>query len=303
MEIKSGYAAIIGLPNSGKSSLLNAILGQKISITTNKPQTTRKSIAGILTEEGYQIIFLDTPGILKPEYLLQERMMEYVGQSVKDADVVLFLIDLENDPQCTRLLGNEYIAELLANTKKGKILILNKADKSNDAAIKELFEKYSQDKTFNAVIPVSSMYKFNIQSIVQAILEFIPVHPKYYEDDIAANETERFFVSEIIREKIFELYKEEIPYSCEVIIDDYKERPGRKDYISAEINVERNSQKGIIIGKMGEAIKKLGSKSREAIEEFLQKEVYLELRVKVAEKWRTNELSLKSFGYNKGLDE
>lgn len=303
MEIKSGYAAIIGLPNSGKSSLLNAILGQKISITTNKPQTTRKSIAGILTEEGYQVIFLDTPGILKPEYLLQERMMEYVGQSVKDADVILFLIDLENDPQCTKLLGNEYIVELLENTKKGKILILNKADKSNDTAIKELFEKFTQDNTFNAVIPVSSMYKFNIQSIVQAILEFIPVHPKYYEDDIAANETERFFVSEIIREKIFELYKEEIPYSCEVIIDDYKERPGRKDYISAEINVERNSQKGIIIGKMGESIKKLGSKSREAIEEFLQKEVYLELRVKVAEKWRTNELSLKSFGYNKGLDE
>lgn len=303
MEIKSGYAAIIGLPNSGKSSLLNAILGQKISITTNKPQTTRKSIAGILTEEGYQIIFLDTPGILKPEYLLQERMMEYVGQSVKDADAILFLIDLENDPQCNKLLGNEYIAELLANTKKGKILILNKADKSNDTAIKELIEKFSNDKAFNAVIPVSSMYNFNIQSIVQAILEFIPAHPKYYEDDIAANETERFFISEIIREKIFELYKEEIPYSCEVIIDDYKERPGRKDYVSAEINVERNSQKGIIIGKMGEAIKKLGSKSREAIEEFLQKEVYLELRVKVAEKWRTNELSLKSFGYNKGLDE
>ena len=303
MDIKSGYAAIIGLPNSGKSSLLNAILGQKISITTNKPQTTRKSIAGILSEESYQIIFLDTPGILKPEYLLQERMMDYVEKSIKDADVILFLGDLENDPQCEKMLKNEYVAEIIAKTNRRKILVLNKADKSNDAFIKELIEKFSSEKIFDAVIPVSSMYKFNIQSIVEAILEYLPSHPKYYEDDIAANETERFFVSEIIREKIFELYKEEIPYSCEVIIEDYKERPGRKDFISAEINVERNSQKGIIIGKMGEAIKKLGSKSRESIEEFLQKEVYLELRVKVAEKWRTNELSLKSFGYNKGLDE
>ncbi|MDP4117032.1 MAG: GTPase Era, partial [Bacteroidota bacterium] len=236
-------------------------------------------------------------------YLLQERMMDYVEKSIKDADVILFLGDLENDPQCEKMLKNEYVAEIIAKTNRRKILVLNKADKSNDAFIKELIEKFSSEKIFDAVIPVSSMYKFNIQSIVEAILEYLPSHPKYYEDDIAANETERFFVSEIIREKIFELYKEEIPYSCEVIIEDYKERPGRKDFISAEINVERNSQKGIIIGKMGEAIKKLGSKSRESIEEFLQKEVYLELRVKVAEKWRTNELSLKSFGYNKGLDE
>lgn len=303
MDIKSGYATIIGLPNSGKSSLLNAILGQKISITTNKPQTTRKSIAGILSEENYQIIFLDTPGILHPEYLLQERMMDYVNKSVKDADILIFLADLQNDPNCEVLLKNEFAAELIQKTNRHKILVLNKADKSNDEAIKDLIPKIESLNLFNYVIPVSSMYKFNIQSIVQAILEFLPEHPKYYEDDIAADESERFFISEIIREKIFELYKEEIPYSCEVIIEDYKERPGKKDFISAEINVERNSQKGIIIGKMGEAIKKLGSKSREAIEEFLQKEVYLDLRVKVADKWRSNELQLKSFGYNKGLSE
>jgi|SRR5690554_1618195 len=294
---RSGYAAIIGLPNAGKSTLLNALLGQKLSIVTSKPQTTRKRILGILSSDNYQVIFLDTPGIIKPEYLLQEKMMEAVIDSLKDADLILLIVDVSDDDN--KFLKNEFIKENILREKRPLILLLNKVDLIEQAKVKELIKKYESQNFFKKVIPLSALLNFNTEEVLNSIIEFLPEGPKYYPDDIVAEENERFFVSEIIREKIFEFYKEEIPYSTEVAILDFKEREDKKHFINAEIIVEKDSQKGIIIGKQGNAIKKLGLEARKDIEDFLQHEVYLELRVKVREKWRRDEKQLKSFGYIK----
>ena len=302
INTKAGFVSILGLPNAGKSTLMNALLGQKISITTAKPQTTRKRILGILTEENYQVIFLDTPGILEPGYLLQEKMMEAVEQSVRDSDIIFLMLDIHADVQGERTFNDKFISELLEKNTKPKILILNKVDLSNETEVLQLVKKYESTGKFKNVVPVSASLKFNTDTLKHIILELLPEHPKFYPDDIVADATERFFVSEIIREKVFELYKEEIPYSTEVIIYDFKEREGRKDLIQAEIVVERETQKGIIIGKQGNAIKQLGLKAREAIEGFLQREVFLELRVKVRNKWRSDENFLKSSGYTKDKD-
>ena len=296
-EIKSGYSAIVGLPNVGKSTLLNAMLGQKISITSNKPQTTRKRILGILNEENYQIIFLDTPGILKPGYLLQERMMKFVELSFHDADVLIIIIDVSDADNGKHTLENELINQYLVKKRKPAILVLNKVDLSSEGKIKQLIKQYEGLNLFEQVIPVSATLSFNIQKLTEAVLEFIPVHPKYFPEDIIADENERFFVSEIIREKILELFQEEIPYSCEVRVVDYKERDETKDFIEAEIIVERDTQRAIILGKGGAAIKRLGLSARKEIEQFVQKEVYLDLRVKVKKKWRSDDQSLKQFGY------
>lgn len=296
-EIKSGYAAIVGLPNVGKSTLLNAMLGQKISITSNKPQTTRKRILGILNEENYQIIFLDTPGILKPGYLLQEKMMKFVELSFHDADVLIIIIDVSDAENGKHTLENELINQYLVKKRKPAILVLNKVDLSSEGKIKHLIKQYEGLNLFEQIIPVSATLSFNIQKLTEAVLESIPVHPKYFPEDIIADENERFFVSEIIREKILELFQEEIPYSCEVRVVDYKERDETKDFIEAEIIVERDTQRAIILGKGGAAIKRLGLSARKEIEQFVQKEVYLDLRVKVKKKWRSDDQSLKQFGY------
>ena len=297
MNNKVGYVSIIGLPNVGKSTLLNAILKQKISIVTPKPQTTRKKILGILTESDYQIIFLDTPGIVKPAYLLHEKMLEEVNESIKDADVIVLIFDVSSEGRIKESEENEIIKELIKQKKKPIILALNKVDSITQEQAQQLVKHYESLKQFKAVVPIAASLNFNIDRLIQEIVEILPEGEKYYPDDIISEASERFFVSEIIREKIFELYEDEIPYSTEVIIADFKERTSGKDFISAEIIVERDSQKPIIIGKEGKAIKKLGEAARKAIEEFLQKEVYLELRVKVKEKWRSNEKMLKYFGY------
>lgn len=300
MNIKSGFVSIIGKPNAGKSTLLNALLGQKLSITTDKPQTTRKRILGILDEPEYQIIFLDTPGILNPEYLLQQRMMEYVLNSVNDADLILFLLDLEDDPKCFKTFRDETVKKILANPSVKKILVINKIDTAEQNSVQKLITDLKSREEFIDIIPVSALSNFNVLAVREAILDNLPKHPKYFPEDQLTDENERFYVSEIIREKIFEYYRDEIPYSTEVLIADFKEREGRKDYISAEIVVEKETQKPIIIGNKGDALKKLGKISREAIEEFLQREVYLELRVKVRDKWRSNPNMLKQFGYDSG---
>lgn len=297
MSTKSGYVTILGLPNVGKSTLMNALLGQKISITTAKPQTTRKRILGIITEENYQIIFLDTPGILKPVYLLQEKMMEDVELSIKDADVFVLIFDVSSVASLRESEENEIIKKIADDESKKKILVLNKIDTLAQEKTAALIEKYETSKKFKSVIPISANQNFNLERLKNEIVECLPEGPKFYDDEIVSNETERFFVSEIIREKIFELYEDEVPYSCEVLIAEFKERENAKDFISAEVVVERESQKPIIIGKAGRAIKELGEKSRKAIEDFLGKEVFLELRVKVRDKWRTNPNMLKSFGY------
>ena len=297
MSHKSGFVSIVGKPNVGKSTLMNALIGEKLSITTNKPQTTRKKILGILSTEDYQIIFQDTPGILNPEYLLQERMLEYVYQSVKDSELILFIIDIKADPTGSETLSDERVARIFENTQLKKILLINKIDLSNQNVVESLIKDLSAKGIFEKIIPISASEGFNLSSVTDSILEFLPEHPKYYPDDQLSDENERFFVSEIIREKVFERYRDEIPYSTEIIIAEYKERENAKDFISAEIVVEKESQKPIIIGNKGETIKILGQEARESIEKFLHHEVYLELRVKVREKWRSNPNMLKSFGY------
>ena len=297
MKNKSGYVAIIGLPNVGKSSLMNALLGQKISITTSKPQTTRKRILGILSENNYQIIFLDNPGVLKPAYLLQERMMDDIDLSVKDADIFVIIYDVSSDQSLKESIENEYLTNLIKSETIDKILVLNKVDKIPQQKSIDIITQFENQKVFRSVIPVSATLNFNTQRLKNEIVELLPEGDKFYPDDIVAEENERFFVSEIIREKIFELYEDEVPYSCEVLVIEFKERDNAKDFISAEIVVERESQKPIIIGRGGTAIKELGKRSRRSIEEFLGREVYLELRVKVREKWRSNLNMLKAFGY------
>lgn len=312
MNTKAGFVSIIGKPNVGKSTLINALLGQKLSIVTNKPQTTRKNILGILSEEDYQIVFLDTPGILKPSYLLQERMLDYVHHSLIDTDVVLFLMDIEEDPTGEKTVDSlreseeeeeeNKLRKVLIKRKKSKassnFLVINKVDKSQEETLNKIVDKFEKLELFDEIIPISAALNFNVDSLLKQMLEKLPEHPKYYPDDQLSDANERFFVSEIIREKIFELYQEEIPYSTEVLIEDFKEEAGKKDHISASIVVEKNSQKPIIIGKQGKAIKKLGSVAREDIEEFLQRPVFLEIRVKVREKWRSKDNFLKSYGYS-----
>ncbi len=296
-KFKVGYVSIIGLPNVGKSSLLNSILKQKISIVTAKPQTTRKKILGILSEKEYQIIFLDTPGIVKPAYLLHEIMLDEINESINDADVVVILFDVSSESSLKESEGNEIIKKLMEQKNKPVILALNKVDSIAQQQAQQLVNYYGGLNKFKAVIPMAATLNFNVDRLIQEIVEILPEGEKFYPDDIVSEASERFFVSEIIREKIFELYEDEIPYSTEVIIADFKERSSGKDFISAEIIVERDSQKPIIIGKDGKAIKKLGEVARKEIEKFLEKEVYLELRVKVREKWRSNEKLLKYFGY------
>jgi GTP-binding protein Era len=296
-KTKAGYVAILGKPNAGKSTLMNAMLGQKISITTPKPQTTRKRILGILSEENYQVIFLDTPGILEPAYLLQKNMVDEIDSSIHDADIIVLMVDIHADPEGDATLKDELVAKLLEVNKRPKLLVLNKADLSTQDHMQSVISRFEESKNFAAVIPVSASIAFNIDSVLDAIIENLPENPKFYPDDIVSDENERFFVSEIIREKIFEQYMEEVPYSCEVLIADFKERDDKKFFIQAEVVVEKDSQKGIIIGKQGAAIKKLGQNSRKSIEEFLQHDVYLDLRVKVRSKWRSDEKMLKSFGY------
>ena len=295
----TGYAAIFGLPNAGKSTLLNALLGQKLSIITAKPQTTRKRISGILSEENYQLIFLDTPGIISPSYLLQQKMMDEVKTSLNDADVIVLIIDVSEDPAGEKLLNQEFVKQGVLASKKPKILIINKVDFITQEKVVELIKHFEKQKLFEEVIPISASLNFNIQRVKEEIIRFLPEGPKLFPDDQLTDANERFFVTELIREKILELYRDEAPYSCEVLIAEYKERDVSKDFISAEIVVEKDSQKVIIIGKGGAAIKKLGMVARESIEEFLQREVFLELRVKVRKKWRSDENMLKSFGYSK----
>ena len=297
--IKTGYVAILGLPNSGKSTLLNALLGQKLSMITSKPQTTRKRILGILSEENHQIIFLDTPGILTPSYLLQEKMMADVKTSLDDADVIILIIDVKEDPSAENLFAQQFVKEFVLKSKKPKLLALNKIDLIVQDRVNELIKNFESQNIFEEIIPISAISSFNIQRMKEGIIQFLPKCPKLFPDDQVTDENERFFVSEIIREKILELYRDEVPYSCEVLIADFKEREEGKNFISAEIVVEKDSQKAIIIGKGGTAIKKLGQIARKSIEEFLQKEVFLELRVKVRKKWRSDENLLKSFGYSK----
>ncbi len=289
---RAGYVAIIGRPNAGKSTLLNSLLNTKLSAISPRPQTTRRRVLGILNEEQMQIIFLDTPGLLKPRYQLQEKMMLHVRMALQDADILLFIVDVTEKQHPIELNINKEAFE-----NKPMILALNKIDLIHKGDVLPLIDTYKNFLPFQAIIPISALQHDGLEELKKELYRYLPVSPPYYSQDMLSDQPERFFVAEIIRERIFHLFHEEIPYSTEVVVEEFKERPSGKDYIYAVIYVERASQKGIIIGKKGEALKKIGAQARKEIETFLGREVYLELHVKVNENWRKNDKKLKQLGY------
>ena len=287
---KSGFVNIIGNPNAGKSTLMNALVDDQLSIITPKAQTTRHRIIGILNHADYQIVFSDTPGLVNPHYKLQESMMSGVRSALQDADVFILLSDLGED------FKNPEIIEKIKLSNVPIILLLNKIDLSNQEDIAKKINEWKEKLPTAQILPVSALHKFNMDAVVAMILEHLPDAPPYYPKDEVSDRNLRFFVSEIIREKILLYYQKEIPYSVEVVVDSYLEEKDI-DKIRALIYVERESQKAIIIGNKGAALKKVGKEARKQMEKFLGKQVYLELFVKVMKDWRDNEKILKRFGY------
>ena len=288
---RAGFVNIIGNPNVGKSTLMNALVGEKLSIVTAKAQTTRHRIMGIVNGDDYQIVYSDTPGILKPNYRLQQSMMNFVDTAIGDADIILYVTDtIEKGDK-----NEEYIAKL-KNIQCPVILVINKIDISSQEQVMELM-KWWKEQIPNAIIfPASAQEKFNLDNIFDTIVSNLPTAPAWYDKDVFTDKNLRFFASEIVREKIFLNYKEEIPYSCEVVVEEFKEGAERYD-ISAVIYVMRETQKGIIIGKGGQSLKKVGTQARIDMEDFFQKKVFLRLFVKVDEDWRENKKELRRFGY------
>ena len=288
---KSGFVNIIGNPNVGKSTLMNAMVGEKLSIVTAKAQTTRHRIMGIVNGEDYQIVYSDTPGILKPNYRLQQNMMNFVDTAIGDADIILYVTDTVE----TADKNAEYVAKL-QRLDCPVIVVINKIDISDQPKVMELMEYWKGQLPKATVIPASAQEKFNLDSIFNTIVEQLPVSPPWYDKDAFTDKNLRFFAQEIIREKILLNYSQEIPYSCEVCVESFKEGAERYD-ISAIIYVMRDSQKGIIIGKKGAALKKVGTEARIEMEDFFQKKVFLSLYVKVDQDWRESRRELRKFGY------
>lgn len=292
MSHKAGFVSIIGKPNAGKSTLLNALLGEKLSIITPKAQTTRHRILGILNEEDYQVVFSDTPGIIKPIYGLHESMMNAVYGSLTDADIVLLVTDIHEKHD------EEDVLKSLEHCLSPVVVIINKVDQAKQEEVAEKIEYWKKTLNPVAIFAASALHDFQVKEIFQYIVGSLPEHPAYYpKDDSYTDRTERFIVSEMIREKILMFYQKEIPYSTEVIVTSFKDEPNILK-IQAEIIVERESQKAIILGHHGESIKKTGTQSRISIEEFVGKKVFLELFVKVVSDWRNKKNYLKRFGYD-----
>ncbi len=291
MAMKSGFVNIIGNPNVGKSTLMNALVGEKLSIVTAKAQTTRHRIMGIVNGEDYQIVFSDTPGILKPNYRLQQSMMNFVDGAIGDADIILYVTDTVEKAD-----KNAGYVEKLARVDCPVILVLNKIDISTQEEVMERMRYWKEQLPKAVIYPVSAKEKFNLDNILDEILKNLPVAPPWYDRDVFTDRNLRFFASEIIREKILLNYSEEIPYCCEVAVEEFREGAERYE-ISAVIYVMRESQKGIIIGKGGAALKKTGTQARLDMEDFFQKKVYLSLFVKVDDGWRESKKELKRFGY------
>jgi GTP-binding protein Era len=288
---KSGFVSIIGCPNVGKSTLLNALVGERLSIITSKAQTTRHRIMGIVSGDNYQIVFSDTPGILKPNYKLQEKMMNFVISAFSDADVFLLIVDIYDDIQ----LEEEYL-EKLKKTSTPVLLLLNKIDMATQEVLDAKLAEWKEKLPNAEIIPISALKKFNLENVMYRITQLLPFGEAFYDKDTLTDKPERFFVSEIIREKVLLQYKKEIPYSVEVVVNSFKDEADILK-IQADILVERESQKGIIIGHKGEALKKLGTRARLEAETFFQKKIVLELYVKVAKDWRNSDSNLKNFGY------
>jgi GTPase len=291
---RAGFVSIIGKPNVGKSTLMNVLVGERMSIITSKAQTTRHRIIGILNGKHedipFQLVYSDTPGVIKPSYKLHDSMMTFVKGSLEDADVVLFVVEIGEKA------AEHEVLPLLKRTEAPVVLVLNKIDLSNQEEVKQKMEEWDNEVNPAAIIPISALEKANIGTLFDAVVSRLPFHPPYFDEDELTDKPERFFASEIIREKIFLNYRQEIPYSSEVVITEFKDK---EDIIviRAEILVERKSQKGIIIGEKGEMLKKIGTQARQDLEEFFGKKVFLETHVKVEPDWRSKENKLRQLGY------
>lgn len=297
MQTKAGYIAIVGKPNAGKSTLMNAILGAKLSIVTPKPQTTRKQVLGIYSDVANQIVFIDTPGILNPKYEMQKFMMEYVSSALEAADAIIFLIDVKKHKNEIDEKSMQFLRAAKA-TKKPLIAILNKVDLYEDVkSVLPIIQHFNELEMFDEIIPISALKETYIENLITTLVKYMPENEFYFDPEDLSTLNERFFVSEIIREQLFLSYSEEIPYSTEVVITQFREKAMGKWFISADILVERKSQKIILIGRNGEKIKKVGEKARLAVEEHLQNPVFLDLFVKVRDNWRNNKNILKNLGY------
>jgi GTP-binding protein Era len=288
---KSGFVSIVGCPNVGKSTLMNVLVGEKLSIITSKAQTTRHRIMGIVSGDDYQIVFSDTPGILKPNYKLQEKMMEFVVSAFSDADVFLLIVDIYED-----IVLDEKYLEKLKKTSTPVLLLLNKIDMATEEVLNAKTAEWKEKLPNAEIIPISALKKFNLENVMYRITQLLPVGEAFYDKDTLTDKPEKFFVSEIIREKILLQYKKEIPYSVEVVVNSFKDEATILR-IQADILVERESQKAIIIGHKGEPLKNVGTRARIDAETFFGKKIFLELFVKVAKDWRSNDSNLKNFGY------
>lgn len=291
MAHKAGFVNIIGNPNVGKSTLMNALVGEQLSIITSKAQTTRHRIMGIVNGEDFQIVYSDTPGVLKPAYKLQESMMRFVMTALEDADVILYITDTQETPN-----KNQEFLDTLSKLEVPIVLVINKVDLSNQEKLEVLVAGWKKWLPKATIIPASALHGFNLEVIINAIISHLPDGQEFFPKDTLTDRTMRFFASEIIREKVLNLYQKEIPYSVEVEIEEYTEEP-KIDRIRAIIYVARESQKGIIIGHQGKMLKKVGTEARLDLEKFLEKKVFLELYVKVDPNWRDDEKKLKRFGY------
>ena len=291
MAHRSGFVNIIGNPNVGKSTLMNALVGEKLSIVTAKAQTTRHRIMGIVNGEDWQIVYSDTPGILKPNYRLQQNMMNFVDGAIGDADIILYVTDTVEKAD----KNGEYVSKL-KDIACPVVLVINKIDISNQEKVVELMNYWKEQLPQADIIPASAQERFNLESILNAVVGKLPVCPPWFDKDAFTDKNLRFFASEIIREKILLNYKEEIPYCCEVGIESFKEGSEKYD-IGAVIYVMRESQKGIIIGRRGDALKKTGTQARLDMEDFFQKKVFLQIYVKVDPGWREDRKELRRFGY------
>ena len=287
---KSGFVNIIGNPNVGKSTLMNALVGEKLSIITSKAQTTRHRIMGIVNGDDFQIVYTDTPGIVNPHYKLHEQMMGFVGSALQDADLFLLVTEVGETLKNQKILDNVISSDIPV------ILIINKVDTSDQATVVQKIDYWQKQIPRAHVVPCSATEGFNVDKIFDLIMDLLPENPPYFPKDELTDRSMRFFVSEIVREKILLLYDKEIPYSCEVAVESYKEGTSL-DKISAVIFVERESQKAILIGRQGQSIKRLGMEARKDIEEFTGKKCYLELRIKVLKDWRNSDIALRQFGY------
>ncbi len=292
---RAGYVAIVGEPNVGKSTLMNALLNQKVSIVTPKPQTTRQRVLGILSRDDAQVIFLDTPGLIKPKYLLHEKMLTSAESALSDADVILVMTEVSRGSRLPVEVENLVLKK---HSTKPILLLINKVDTVYKPTVLPTIAEYSKRPEFREVIPISALKQDNLEDLMKTLLSYLPVHEPFYPTDIVSDSPERFFVAEFIREKVFEQFTEEIPYSTAVEIREYHEREAGKTFISADIVVERESQKGILIGAGGTSLKNIGLAARKEIESFLEHPVFLELRVKVREHWREREALLRSYGYS-----